>query len=71
MSPTVGRIVHYYDPGLNGLGSNDEGPYAAIITHVHDDSCVDLTVFPSGEIGHQELVVLNGHAQRWEWPKQA
>lgn len=46
--PTVGRIVHYYststDEWINRIGSE---PLAAIITAVHSDTCVNLTVFAS------------------------
>lgn len=38
--PTVGRIVWFRDE------SNQEGqPYAAIVTYVHNDRLVSLTVF--------------------------
>lgn len=42
MSPTVGRIVHFYRAtGEKGV----RGPHPAIVTAVHDKDCVNLTVF--------------------------
>lgn len=52
MRPTVGRIVHYFDPTTSRpeeepqRGAWDWGSCrAAIITRVHADDCVNLTVF--------------------------
>ncbi len=41
ITPTVGRIVHFTPaPGTVG-----DQPLAAIVTYVHSDRCVNLTVF--------------------------
>lgn len=41
ITPTVGRICHYYP-------SKEHSEHAAIITRVHNDTCIDLTWFPVG-----------------------
>lgn len=41
ITPTVGRICHYYP-------SDEHSAHAAIISRVHNDTCVDLTWFPVG-----------------------
>lgn len=45
--PTVGRIVHYYTAEKPIMGGREprKGPFAAIITRVHNNWCVDLFVF--------------------------
>ena len=71
--PTVGRVVHFYTSQMlhqsNGLG---EGPYAAIISQVHSDPCVSLTVFPPFIPPYSASNVMEGTAQdsgnRWCWP---
>lgn len=74
-TPSIGRIVHFFDAGLKGLGVNGEGPYAAIITTVHSPTCVNLDGFPAGQIGEQTSVCLgtkdSGMSSRWEWPARA
>lgn len=46
ITPTVGRIV-WYKPHPAEVGFQEiKDQVAAIITRVHDDRCVDLTVFP-------------------------
>ena len=67
---SVGRIVHYYY-------SKDEKartPHAAIITEVHDEEHVSLTVFRrDGGTNYQDNVVRcdpeDGYkGNKWEWP---
>lgn len=41
--PSIGRIVHYMD-------STYERPLAAMVTAVHEDGTVDLTIFPPQEL---------------------
>lgn len=51
--PSIGRIVHY----LAGEGQ----PLAAIITHVWNDACVNLTVFgPNGDTYGRTSVTFGG-----------
>jgi len=53
MAPTVGRIVHFYDPKYI------QGPHAAIVTYVHDEHLVNLAVFTaSGNTEHRSSVPL-------------
>ena len=56
MKPTVGRIVHFRPK---------EGvTHAAIIAHVHSDSCVNLAVFDSsGGVHSQTSVQLRAPGQ--------
>lgn len=42
ITPTVGRIVHYYPPGKWPPSTQ---PLAAIIAHVWSDTCVNLMIF--------------------------
>lgn len=48
MSPTIGRIVHFFDHTRPRDASGKPGPFAAIITDVHGPAIVTLTVFPVG-----------------------
>lgn len=66
MKPTVGRIVHFYPRGLLG----GAGPCAAIVTAVHKDDTVDLTVFRSGGMPEMpiERVGTNADDRSWAWP---
>lgn len=70
MKPTVGRIVHYY--GKDAYGDNGEGPYAALVTKVHSDTCVNLMVFMAGMTPASSVQggddQQSGMSQRWEWP---
>lgn len=66
MQPTVGRTVHFFD--------SNEGPYAAIITRVWTDTCVNLTVFGLNDQAAivKTSVVLgsdNPTGYRWAWPE--
>ena len=65
MSPTIGRTVHYVNP------SGSVTP--AIITFVHTDTCVNLSVIQEG---HQMLdpkssVVYGDQIDNWHWPLRA
>lgn len=71
--PSIGRIVHFYATWLEDFQPNGNGPYAAIVTRVHSDNCVDLQ--PFGAPGAREVqssVVEKASAQGasawWEWP---
>lgn len=67
MKPTIGRIVHY----VEGSGAHR----AALITAVHSDKCVNLTVFYSDGIGFFPSVMLVDPAldnapKTWHWPER-
>lgn len=65
--PSVGRVVHY----VSSLGQH----WAAIITHVWSDSCVNLAVFDSnGVASNATSVCYDGDAlppaYTWHWPER-
>lgn len=68
--PTVGRIVHYH----GGNNTPNEPTLAAIVTHVHSPSMVNLAVFDSngntyGRTSVQFLAEDPGTGAMWaEWP---
>lgn len=81
MKPTVGRIVHWFPDGApeGQAGIYGDQPYAAIITHVHDDDCVNLLPFVKdhGQAQRnfcvpQTSVCRRGTPQAtthsWDWP---
>jgi len=45
ITPTVGRIVHYYPGSGDAMNFVPGKPVAAIITHVWSGSCVNLSIF--------------------------
>lgn len=66
MTPTVGRIVHF------GSASTPVEPLAAIVTKVHSDDTVDLSVFKPGQSGAEAYTSVSRSdaldAFRWSWP---
>lgn len=70
MQPSVGRIVHYHSAG----DQPDPTCRAAIVTSVHEDGLVSLTVFmPTGT----HVVLRADHvdnekygASTWHWPER-
>lgn len=44
ITPTIGRVVHYY-PGPDDPTPGDDGPLAALVTAVWTDTCVNLAIF--------------------------
>lgn len=66
MTPTVGRIVYYKSYGTpNGEFKPEDR--AAIITAVHNPTCVDLCVFnPTGLFFNREVVQGN-EGGKWDW----
>lgn len=74
-TPSVGRIVHYYDHQEEN--QNKPGPYAATIAAVHSDNCVTLsvqmpwreTLFVASSCSHKDV----GGEQMgryWDWPSR-
>lgn len=64
MKPTVGRIVHFHD-------ASDTGPLAAMVTFVHDDGAVELTLFVPrvGTEMHERVAWSETPAAGcWNWP---
>lgn len=65
--PSIGRIVHYKAHGSPN-GQHLSEPRAAMVTKVHNDTCVDLCVFnPSGLFFNQSCIFGEGPGQ-WSWP---
>jgi len=75
-SPKVGDRVYYFD--LHGAYDRGRGqrprvtPKAAIVTHVYEDGCVDLTVFFPGRDNPRQYVhvfqVKDDHKNtRWDF----
>lgn len=74
MNPTIGRIVHYQAHGSPD-GTHKSVPRAAIVTQVHNDTCVDLCVInPSGFFFNTSCMLDESEAPRggtWHWPPRA
>lgn len=85
--PSVGRIVHYVSHGTpvqpDGTQAFTSEPRAAIITAVHNDTCVDLCVLnPTGLFFNTSVLFHDGDAEHadatpeqpvyrggtWHWP---
>lgn len=70
MHPTIGRIVWYQAHGSPD-GTHKSEPRPAIISKVHNETCVDLTVFnPSGLFFNQSCVQ-GTSGGTWRWPERA
>lgn len=71
MPPSIGRIVHYQAHGSPD-GTHKSVPRAAIITAVHNDTDVALTVFnPSGMFFNEHCLFDDSETPRggtWRWP---
>lgn len=70
--PSVGRVVHYHLPD-----SKKTQPYAAVITHVWSDTCVNLCIMQDGSYPASTKyptsvnLLRNGDAVSgpcWSWP---
>lgn len=74
MRLTIGRIVHFFDEDLRDYGPNHTGPYAAIVTFVHNEMTIDLTVFPSHVFTSRSQASVErdagdrGVRMWWAWP---
>jgi hypothetical protein len=62
--PSIGRIVHFRG---GTMGDHLTGPQAAIITQVHNDTCVNLSIVADlvGGLITKTSCVLGIH---WDWP---
>lgn len=66
MKPTIGRVVFYNRYGTPG-GEHKSEESAAIITKVHNDSCVDLCVLNPSGIHFNQKVIQGDQPGHWEW----
>ncbi len=69
--PTIGRIVHYHAPEAEA--SNGTQLFAAMVTRVWSETCVNLTVYPDGGNAYfRTSVEIQGRHQgadrSWSWP---
>lgn len=60
MAPTIGRIVLYK--------ASESAIRPAIITDVHNDTCVNLQVFQPGHDNWRTSVSQGDGVGQWEWP---
>lgn len=69
MDPSIGRVVHYQAHGSPN-GQHKSEPRAAIITRVHNATCVDLCVLnPTGLFFNSSCVEGSPEAPgTWYWP---
>ena len=69
--PSIGRIVHY-TPDEPSASARKGQPWAAVITHVWSDFCVNLGVFSDGSFRLEELkptsVEFGNGPRTWTWP---
>lgn len=75
MKPTVGDIVHVHfsDDHKFGVGVFDKKPlqpHAAIITHVWEDDCVSLYVFPK-DGGEEQAIHTGAISSAWKRGSEA
>lgn len=78
VSPTVGRIVHFYPVCP---GEKPQQPLAAIICHVWSDTCVNLAIFDANGCPQMQpptsILLVQDGAERptgghfCEWPPRA
>lgn len=79
MKPTIGRIVHFVSSGPATVVAPGDH-YAAVVTHVWSDTCVNLFVFSKGAAqdeqyasGVKTSVVQDETAAAgytWHWPER-
>jgi hypothetical protein len=63
VNPSIGRIVHYH---------HMEGTFPAIITKVHNATCVDLQVFgPEGGLLNSVCEGGPNLQHTWSWPPRS
>lgn len=71
---TVGKIVHFIEPGPEDQAPASLHPLAAIVTKINQDKTIGLSVFhPDGKVKlygavHASEEYKAGH---WTWPPRA
>lgn len=80
MKPTVGRIVHFYNPGGPSYNGQGAGPYAAIVTQTFPDAdgtvrYANLKLFlpfsaiiDHGSVPEKDTQFHHPGGCYWEWP---
>lgn len=77
--PSVGRIVHYHQMRMEGVENADKSKSAkevfdaraAVITEVHSDTEVSLTIFMAKDFGFKKSKYSSKPAQgAWSWPSK-
>lgn len=58
IKPTVGRVVHFWPHPMDELVDGHDQPLAALIVHVWNEGCVNLTVFDANGIPHGRTSVV-------------
>lgn len=66
MTPTVGRIVYYKSLG-SPKGEFSSVDRAAIITRVHNETCIDLCVFNPTGLFFNTSVIQGSNGGQWDW----
>lgn len=66
MFPTVGRVVYYKSLGSPN-GEFESTDRAAIITQVHNATCVGLCILNPNGMYFNESVVQGQEAGKWDW----
>lgn len=66
MIPTVGRIVYYKSYGTPN-GEYASVDRAAIVTNVHNATCVDLCVLNPTGMFFNTSVVQGSEGGKWDW----
>lgn len=71
--PSVGRIVHYVAYGTPG-GEYKAGEHrAAIVTAVHSEKCVSISIFNPTGLFFAQSVVEDEAGEKpgtWHWPER-
>ncbi len=70
MKPTIGRIVQFAE--AKSIDDPSILAFAGMITQVHEDETVELTVFKPQNITHKIKVSYseNLKAGHWSWPQK-
>ncbi|WP_027085407.1 hypothetical protein [Cohnella panacarvi] len=66
MIPTVGRMVYYKSLGSPG-GEFQSVDRAAVITAVHNATCIDICVFNPNGLYFNQKVTQGQNPGQWDW----
>ena len=66
MNPTVGRMVYYKSYGTPG-GEFPSIDRAAVITAVHNATCIDICVFNPTGLFFNQRVTQGEKPGQWDW----